>query len=118
MKALKQLVSTAIGKALLWICAALAIAVAAMGIWVYILKANIRVEKSERAGIEYALSVQSQMIDTNRVDYENNLKIAQDKNIRVKIRHNDRALAISQWKQGESNVTSDDLVNVLDSYRY
>lgn len=118
MMALNQLAGTAIGKAVLWLCAFLAIAVAVMVVWVYLLNADMRVEKSERAGIEYALSVQSQMIDANRVDYENNLKIAQDKNSRVQIRYRNRTAAIDKWKQGESNVTCDDLVDALDSYQY
>lgn len=118
MGALKQLASTVIGKAVLWLCAFLSIAVAVMGTWVYLLKADMRVEKAERSGIEYALSVQSQMIDTNRVDYENNLKIAQDKNSRVQIRYRDRVMAIYEWKQGDNNVTCDDLVDALDSYQY
>lgn len=118
MGALKQLASTVIGKAVLWLCAFLAIAVMLMGIWVYTLKADIRVEKAERLGIEYALSVQSQMIDNNRIDYENNLKRAHDKNSRLDIRYRDRVVAIYKWKQGESNVTCDDLVDALDSYQY
>lgn len=118
MGALKHLASTATGKVLLWLCAVLAIAVAVMGIWVYLLKADMHVEKAERSGIEYALSVQSQMIDTNRVDYENNLKIAQDKNSRVQIRYRDRVMAIYEWKQGDNNVTCDDLVDALDNYQY
>jgi len=118
MGALKQLVSTVIGKAVLWLCAVLAIALAFMGVWVYVLYADIRAEKAERYGIEYALSVQSKMIDTNRVDYENNLKIAQDKNSRVEIKYRDRVMAIYQWKEGESNVTCDDLIDALDSYQY
>jgi Tfp pilus assembly protein PilV len=118
MAALKQLAGTAIGKAIMWLCAVLVIAVAVLGIWVYVLYADMRVEKAERDGIEYALSVQSQMIDANRVDYENNLKIAQDKNNRVEIKYRDRVMAIYQWKEGENNVTCDDLVDALDSYQY
>ena len=125
MGALNQLASTVIGKSLLWLCAFLAIAVAVMGAWVFLLKAELRLKDANmateveiRKGIETALSFQSQMIDANRADYENNLNIAQDKNSRVQIRYRDRVMAIYQWKQGESNVTCDDLVDALDSYQY
>lgn len=125
MRALNQLAGTAIGKAVLWLCAFLAIAVAVMVTLVFLLKAELRLKDAEmatevetRKGIETALSFQSQMIDANRVDYEDNLKIAQDKNSRVDIRYRDRVIAIYQWKQGESNVTCDNLVDALDSYQY
>lgn len=125
MLVLQQLASTAIGKAVLWLCAALAIAVAVMGAWVFLLKAELRLKDAEmateietRKGFETALSFQSQMIDTNRAYYENNLKIALDKNSRVLIRYRDRVMAVDQWKQGESNVTCNDLVDALDSYQY
>lgn len=118
MQPLKQLASTVSGKALLWLCAILIFVISVMGVWIYMLKADMRVEKAERAGIEYALTFQSNLIESNRADYAKNLEIAQDKNSRVDVRYRDRVVAIYQWKQGENNVTCDDLIDALDSYQY
>lgn len=61
MTYLKELASTGIGRAVFGICAFLAIAVMLMGIWVYTLKADIRVLKSEKE------SVQSQKESSDKI---------------------------------------------------
>lgn len=84
--------------------------------WVYLLKADLKVEKALRSGIEYALSVQSGMIDANRAEYEQNLMDAEKSNTVIQTRYRDRVKVITQWR--DANATCDDAMSDFNHYQY
>lgn len=99
-----------------YIIAALAAVIVGMSGWVYLLEADLKVEKAERSGIEYALNVQSGMIDANRADYEQNLMDAEKSNTVIQTRYRDRVKVITQWR--DANATCDDAMSDFNHYQY
>ena len=89
-----------------------------MGVWVYSLECDLKVEKAERAGIESALTAESGIIEANRVDYKQNLADANKTNIIIHTRYVDKIKVIEKWRDKDENVSCDDTINAIDNYSF
>lgn len=116
MEALRSLVSTVIGKITIWIIIALLAVIVVMYGRIYFLNQKLKVEVALKDGITYALSAQSQMIDTNRADYEHNLADANKTNTVIKTRYIVKTKNIIEWR--DTNVTCDDAMSKLNNYSF
>jgi len=83
--------------------ALIALIIASLLIWVYLLKSDLKVAQADYKAIESALTAQSNIVESNRVDYERNLAEANKTNTVIETRYKDRVKVIYQW--GEQNVT-------------
>lgn len=83
--------------------AVIASIIAFLSIWVYMLKSDLKVAHADYRAIESALTAQSNIIESNRVDYERNLAEANKTNTVIQTRFKDRVQVIYQW--GENNAT-------------
>jgi hypothetical protein len=104
------------GKASLWIMAGLFTALLGMWTWVYLLKADLKVEQSERREIENALALQSSLIEANRASYETNLKSANAAALKVKIEYKTKVKIIEKWR--DTNATCNDALGYLNTYNF
>jgi len=69
-----------------------------------------------RSGVESALSFQSALIDSNRIDYESNLDEAKSKNETVRTQY---VTKIKYIEKGlDANPTYSDAINFIDSYNF
>ena len=87
-----------------------------LAVWTHTLKSDLKVEKAERAGIESALTAQSTIIESNRVDYEKNLANAEKTNVVVHTRYVDKIKVIEKWR--DKNVSCEDAMFSVDNYSY
>lgn len=83
--------------------AVIAIIIVSLLGWVYLLKADLKVAHADYKAVESALTAQSNIIESTRVDYERNLIDANKTNTVIETRYKDRVKVIYQW--GEQNVT-------------
>lgn len=111
-----NLISSAFGSVTTWIIAALVAALIGMWGWVYLLKADIKVEQSERREIENALALQSSLIELNRASYETNLKSANAAALKVKVEYKTKVQIIEKWR--DTNATCSDSIAYLNSYNF
>jgi hypothetical protein len=81
-----------------------------------LVKKDLITEKAERAGIETALNMQSGMIESNRVEYEGNLKTANERKNKVFTEYKTKTQVIYQWR--ENNATCDDAIRYLNNYPF
>lgn len=78
-----------------WIADSLiAIIIVFLSIWVYLLKADLKVAHADYKAIESALTAQSTIIENNRVDYERNLAEVSKTNTVIQTRFKDRVKVI------------------------
>jgi len=87
-----------------------------LAFWIYTLKTDLKVEKLEREGIEAALTAQSTLIESNRVEYEENLENANKTNVVIKNRYVDKIKVIEKWR--DANVSCQDAMFSVDNYSY
>lgn len=113
---LSEVASTVIGKVMMWIIAVLIAVIVGMSGWVYVLKADIKVEKALKDGIENALTIQSGMIDANRVEYETNLDRAKQIKERTRIEYVSKIEYIE--KGIDKNATCENAMQFIDNYVY
>jgi len=111
-----NLLSFATGKGSLWIIGILVATSMSLAGWVYLLKADIKVEQSERREIQNALALQSSIIETSRATYEANLQTAKEQQQRVKIEYKTKVKIIEKWK--ENNATCNDALGYLNTYNF
>ncbi|MCX6076007.1 MAG: hypothetical protein NTW78_03880 [Campylobacterales bacterium] len=111
-----NLISSAFGSLTTWIIAALIAALIGMWSWVYLLKADIKVEQSERREIENALALQSSLIELNRVNDEENLKVIEQKKAIIQIKYKTQIQIIE--KRIETNATCESASEYLNNYIY
>jgi indole-3-glycerol phosphate synthase len=83
--------------------ALIALIITSLLTWVYLLESDLKVANADYKAIESALTAQSNIIESNRVDYERNLIDANKTNMVIQTRYKDRVKVIYQW--GENNVT-------------
>lgn len=77
--------------------------IAFLSIWIYMLKSDLKVAHADYKAIESALTAQSNIIESNRVDYERNLAEANKTKTILQTRYKERIQVIYQW--GENNAT-------------
>jgi len=73
-------------------------------------------EAELRNGVESALAFQSQLIESNRVDYERNMDEAKSKNATVRTEY---VTKIKYIERGlDANSTCSDAINFIDQYNF
>ena len=92
------------------------IIIAVMALIIVFMFAWVKSLKSDLKGVESALSFQSALIESNRVDYNKNLEEASKTNTVIQTRYKDRIKVIYQW--GEQNATCNDAMAHLNSYSF
>lgn len=97
------------GRASLWIIGVLVTTSMSLSGWVYLLKADIKVEQSERREIQNAIALQSSIIETN-------LRTAKEQQQRVKIEYKTKVKIIEKWR--DTNATCDDALGYLNTYNF
>lgn len=91
--------------------------IAFLSIWVYMLKSDLKVAHADYKAIESALTAQSNIIESNRVDYERNLAEANQTNTVIQTRYEDRVQVIYQF--GENNATDcNSSMSYLNNYPF
>lgn len=116
MQFLKSLVSTTFGKSLLWIIAILLATSMSLAGWIYLLKADLKVERAEKAVMENGLLLVSVMLEENRVNYEENLKGAAVIKEKIKVEYKTKIQIIEKWR--ENNATCSDAMGYLNTYNF
>lgn len=97
--------------------AGIALIIASLLGWVYLLKADLKVAHDDYKAVESALTAQSNIIESNRVDYERNLVDANKTNTVIETRYKDRIKLIYQW--GETNATDcNGSMSYLNNYAF
>ncbi|MCX6076441.1 MAG: hypothetical protein NTW78_06070 [Campylobacterales bacterium] len=104
------------GKFSIWIIGVLVATSMSLAGWIYLLKADIKVEQAERREIENALALQSSLIEANRASYETNLETAKEQQQRVKIEYKTKVKIIEKWR--DSNATCSGSIAYLNSYNF
>lgn len=92
------------------------IAIASLLIWVYSLKADLKVANADYKAIEIALTTQSNMIESNRVDYERNLAEANKTNMVIQTRFKDRVKVI--YEIGERHEDCNGSMYSINHYNF
>lgn len=92
------------------------IIIASLSIWIYALKSDLKVETALKEGVISALTAQSNILESNRVDYEHNLIDANKTNTVIHTRYKERIQVIYQW--GDNNATCDDAMYDINHYQY
>lgn len=111
-----NLLSFVTGKFSIWIMAGLLTVIIGLNGYIYILKSDAQVELAEKKGIEQALSFQSSLIESNRVDYEENLEVANEKKEVVRTEYKTKIQIIEKVR--ETNATCEIASEYLNNYVY
>lgn len=96
--------------------AVIASMVALLLMWVYLLKADLKVEIALKEGVISALTAQSTIIESNRVDYERNLAEANQTKTVIQTRHKERVKVIYQL--GDTNASCSDSMQFINHYTF
>jgi len=96
--------------------ALIAIIVASLLTWVYLLKADLKVAKADYKAIESALTTQSNILEANRADYERNLAEASKTNTVVQTRFKDRVKVI--YEIGEKHEDCNGSMYSINHYNF
>ncbi|GEM_PF-5957345 len=116
MESLQSLASTVIGKVLIWIIGILVATSMSLAVWVYILKADVKVEKANKAAAEATLNSVTGQLTQNYIDYLERLSDANKTNTVVQTRFVERVKNIIQ--RVEVNATCDDAMSDINIYQY
>ena len=98
------------------LCVAISATIAFLSVWVYLLKSDLKVAHADYKAIESALTAQSEIIESNRAEYERNLADANKTKTVINTRYKERVKVIYQW--GEENATCDDSMRYLNNYTF
>lgn len=116
MEQFQSLASTVIGKVMMWIIGILAATSISLAVWVYLLKADVKVEKANKAVAESNLNSITDQLTQNYLDYQVRLLDANKTNTVIHTRYIDRVKTITQWR--DKNATCDDAMSDLNNYQY
>lgn len=92
------------------------IVIALLSLWVYTLRADLKAETALKEGIISALTAQSNIIESNRVDYEHNLAEASKTNTVIQTRFKDRVKVI--YEIGEKNEDANQSMHTFNHYTF
>lgn len=96
--------------------AVIVIIIASLLTWVYLLKADLKVAHADYKAIESALTAQSNIIESNRVDYESNLAEANKTNTVIQTRYKDRVKVI--YEIGEKHEDANQSMYSINHYNF
>lgn len=116
MEPLKSLASTVIGKVLLWIITVLLVVIIGMFGWVYLIKADIKVSKSEKEVVQTQLDALADQLTKNYLYYLRRLDEANQTKVIVQKQYIEKIKYIE--KMGDHNDTCDEAMRAIDAYQF
>lgn len=113
MGTLKGLAGTGIGKLLLWVIAALVVALIAAGVWVALLKADVRIARSDLNATQIQRDAVVGQLMQNHDDYQRRLEESKRNSPVITKRY---YMTIQNIEKGaDQNETCDEAMRALDA---